>query len=240
MKKLRKPNLCQTDTLAVLTTACREHIFLPGRIADMDKDHWYDGRFYDRLIAPHQDPAFLHLKALITRGSTLLDAGCGTGRMAFQLAGHCSSIDALDPSKRNIDTALRTLHRYPTANIRFHHIDVLSFLERTPAHFDVATMSLVIHEIEESQRVPVLQALASAARRVILVDYLVPQPSGSLRLQNTVVEFLGGRDHYRCFRSFVAGNGLTGLIERSELSIVSEMKNDPPSTHIMLVKGRTA
>jgi 2-polyprenyl-3-methyl-5-hydroxy-6-metoxy-1,4-benzoquinol methylase len=52
----------------------------------MDKGHWYDGWFHDRCISPNQDGPFRQIKGLITPNSRVLDAGCGTGRLAFSLA----------------------------------------------------------------------------------------------------------------------------------------------------------
>lgn len=200
-----------------------------------NKNHWYDGLFYDRVIAPNQDDAFAHVMALVAAGSTVLDVGCGTGRLAFQLAGKCSRIDGIDPSRKNIETAQRKLHLHPTETLQFHHTDVLRFLDNSTVTFDYATISYVIHEIDERQRTRVLQAIASAARTIILVDYLVPQPSGSRKAWNHAVEFAAGREHYRNFRSFVDGNGLAGLAERAELKIVREFRDDPPSSHILLL-----
>ena len=50
-----------------------------------NKNHWYDGLFYDKIIAPNQDRAFQIVKSLINKNSSVLDVGCGTGRLAFQL-----------------------------------------------------------------------------------------------------------------------------------------------------------
>jgi 2-polyprenyl-3-methyl-5-hydroxy-6-metoxy-1,4-benzoquinol methylase len=141
-----------------------------------NKDHWYDGRFYDLLLAPSQDRAFVHVREYIPAGATVLDVGCGTGRLVFQLADKCARVDGVDPSVRNIDVARRKLSASPGGNLWFHHADAAGFLGESGSHFDYATISLVIHEIGEGERVPLLRALSLAARSIILVDYLVPRP----------------------------------------------------------------
>jgi SAM-dependent methyltransferase len=201
----------------------------------MNKNHWYDGSLYDRLIAPNQDPAFALVKSLVPPGSTLLDVGCGTGRLAFQLADTCATIDAIDPSRRNIAAANRRLVRNPNDAVHFHHADLSRFLEGQPRRFDVATMSYVIHEIHESERIGILQSLASAAKSIILVDFLVPQPSRAIHWASTVVEFSAGPDHFRGFRSFVKGGGLAGLVAKSGLQIVRDIRGRLPSTQITIV-----
>ncbi len=199
-----------------------------------NKDHWYDGAFYDRVIAPHQDKAFAHIKELIADGGTVVDVGCGTGRLALQLADKCSSVDGLDPSKRNIAVAREKLSGRPEKSVRFHHADALGFFRDRSSRYDYATISYVIHEVDEKDRIALLQALASSSRNLIMVDYLVPQPGSARKILNEIVEFVAGRTHYRNFKSFVSGNGLIGLAERAGLHIVLERKNDPVSSHIVV------
>lgn len=52
-----------------------------------NKNHWYDGLFYDKLIAPNQDRLFIQIKNLIEPGSKVIDVGCGTGsfHLLFQI-----------------------------------------------------------------------------------------------------------------------------------------------------------
>jgi SAM-dependent methyltransferase len=199
-----------------------------------NKNHWYDGMFYDLVIAPNQDRTFAHVKDFIADGSTLLDVGCGTGRLVFQLADKCDSIDGIDPSVRNINIARRRLAESPTDKVRFHHTDALGFLAEKNIRFDYATISYVIHEVEGQERNQLLQKLASVARTIIIVDYLVPQPRNRRKILNEAVEFIAGSSHYSNFKSFVAGNGVTGLLERTGLTVLNELKNDPPSSHIVL------
>jgi SAM-dependent methyltransferase len=198
-----------------------------------NKDHWYDGRFYDLLLAPSQDRAFVHVRNFIPVGSTVLDLGCGTGRLAFQLAHKCGSIDGVDPSARNIEVARRKLSNSREANVRFHHAYAEEFLEDSNARFDYATVSLVMHEIDAGERVGLLRALSPAARHLIFVDYLVPRPGDCRKVLNEAVEFAAGPEHYRNFKSFVAGNGLHGVIAGAGLCVEREIRNDPPSIHVV-------
>lgn len=57
-----------------------------------DKKHWYDGKFYDKFIAPNQDKIFEQIIKIIAKDTLILDVGCGTGRLAFQLSGHCKKL----------------------------------------------------------------------------------------------------------------------------------------------------
>ena len=143
------------------------------------------------------------------------------------------------PSVRNIDLARRKLAAKPTDKIQFHHTDALGFLAGNGVRFDYAMISYVIHEVEEKERTRLLQTLSSVTRNIILVDYLVPQPKGHRKILNTAIEFFAGWDHYRNFKSFVAGGGLIELLERAGLITLSELKNNPLSSHIVLAARKT-
>ncbi|MCK5572311.1 MAG: class I SAM-dependent methyltransferase [Bacteroidetes bacterium] len=84
------------------------------------KNHWYDGLFYDRFIAPNQDPLFTLIRGLIHPEATILDVGCGTGRLAWQLSERCRLVHGIDPSHRNIARATMVWEsRGKPAGVRF-------------------------------------------------------------------------------------------------------------------------
>ena len=41
-----------------------------------NKNHWYDGWFYDRIIAPNQDVTIVQMMRMIEKGSSVVDVGC--------------------------------------------------------------------------------------------------------------------------------------------------------------------
>jgi SAM-dependent methyltransferase len=200
-----------------------------------NKNHWYDGLFYDKFIAPNQDHAFRIVKSIIKENSSVLDAGCGTGRLAFQLEGKCSNVTGIDLSKRNIDFANKNISNNSSQKIFFHHADVQDFLQTSERHFDYSVISYVLHEVKENNREDILRILAESSRKVIIVDYLYPRPKGFWTIINEAVEFAAGSDHYINFKSFILGKGITGLIERTDLTILKEIKNIPLTTHIVVV-----
>ncbi len=199
-----------------------------------NKNHWYDGLFYDKFIAPNQDHAFRIVKSLIKENSSVLDAGCGTGRLAFQLEDKCSNITGIDLSQRNIDLANKNLSKNSSQKIIFHHTNVKDFLRDSEKHFDYSVVSYVIHEVNENKRENFLRLLAEKSGKVIIVDYLYPRPQSFWSIINEAVEFAAGPDHYRNFKSYIAGKGITGLAERSGLNIFKEIKNVPSTTHVVV------
>ena len=160
-----------------------------------NKHHWYDGLFYDKVIAPNQDKSYRIVKKIIAKDSSVLDAGCGTGRLELQLSKHCKNIDGVDLSEKNIKTANNNLKKKKFENINFFHHDILKYLEKFKPEYDYAVLSYVIHEIDFELRVEILKALSQAVDKIILVDYLHPKPKNISGKMITIVEFLAGRDH---------------------------------------------
>lgn len=202
-------------------------------------NHWYDGLFYDLFIAPNQDKVFAQVKEMLPEDSTVLDVGCGTGRLASQLLDKCGRIVIIDPSERNIAIARRKLSDVPAGNLTIEHADAFEFLIKSDSHFDFAVVSYVLHEIREEERGVLLWALSAAADRIILVDYLVPQPRNYCGILNHIVEYAAGTEHYRNYTSFVKHGGLSGLLEEVPLKVIREIKNRPCSSHVALVEGKT-
>lgn len=200
-----------------------------------NKDHWYDGSFYDKIIAPNQDKAYRIVKSLIADNSSLLDVGCGTGRLGFQLGGKFSSYDGIDLSKRNIELALKNLSKNPSEKISFYHAEAKTFLQSKNKKYDFAVISYVIHEVDEDKRESILLTLSESANKIIIVDYLYPRPNNFWSFLNSAVEFAAGREHYQNFKSYIAGKGIRGLAERTGLKIVKEIKNTPSTTHIVFL-----
>jgi SAM-dependent methyltransferase len=202
-----------------------------------NKDHWYDGRFYDLVIAPNQDTIFAQVTRAIWNGSTVLDVGCGTGRLAFQLADKCKRVDGVDLSKRNISVAIDKLFGHPSPNIFFHHSNVFQFLRETETRYDYAVLTYVLHEMDETVRQSLLEALSKVAHEIIVVDYLAPQPRNFTGIVNELIEYVAGWGHYRNFKSFLAAGGLAGLAKRVGLTIVKEERNQSSANHLLVVAG---
>ncbi len=200
-----------------------------------NKDHWYDGLFYDIVIAPNQDKSFSLVKNIIKPDSTLLDVGCGTGRLAFQIADKCSQVDAIDLSQRNIELANKKLRKTHLNNVKYIHADVLNHLDDNNNKYDYAVLSYVIHEVDESLREKILTELSKSAKSIILIDYLTPRTKGIWDFINEIVEYAAGKEHYSNFKTYVAGNGIKGLSERTGLKISYEIKNKPATSHLAVL-----
>lgn len=196
-----------------------------------NKNHWYDGKFYDKFVAPNQDKAFGIVKSLIEKDSKVLDFGCGTGRLGLQLASHCKIVDGLDLSYRNISVARENIKSSKISNVKYFHSDIDTFFNNESGIYDYAVLSYVLHEVRIGKRTDILKKISEKCGKIIIVDYLVPRPCGLTNILNELVEFFAGIRHYRNFKSYVKNSGIKGLAEKSGLEIVKEIRNEPVTSH---------
>ncbi|MFH0735377.1 MAG: class I SAM-dependent methyltransferase [bacterium] len=200
-----------------------------------NKDHWYDGRFYDLFIAPNQDKLFKQIKNLIEPNSKVIDVGCGTGRFSFSAAEKCTSILGIDLSKRNIEQANHSLAKQHNNKISFQHKSISEIIFEKEEHFNYAVMTYVIHEVNEDERIKLLNEIFLIADKIIIGDYLVPKPNGFWGLLNEVVEFVAGNEHYRNYKNFTANGGIIGLVNKAGFRFISEIKNQPSTSHLVII-----
>jgi len=201
-----------------------------------NKDHWYDGWFYDKIIAPNQDRLFREIKKIIQPNKTVIDVGCGTGRFSFSAADKVQKVVGIDLSIKNINKANQTLSKKANSKISFLHTNLSDLISKN-LHFDYAVMTYVIHEVNPEDRITLLKEMAQIADKIIIGDYLVPVNKGFWSMLNKVVEFLAGKEHYNNYKHFVANNGLTSLAQEAELKIDTEIKNKPATSQILVLSN---
>lgn len=200
-----------------------------------NKNHWYDGWFYDRAIAPNQDRMFGEIKKIIPPNASVIDVGCGTGRFSFFVVDKVKKVVGIDLSEKNINRATNNLRKNPNDKISFLHTSVSNLISENQ-HFDYAVMTYVIHEVNPDERLSLLKEIATIADKIIIGDYLVPVNSGFWSILNSVVEFLAGSEHFNNFKHFIANDGLPGLSKSVGLSIVTEIKNKPQTSQILVLE----
>lgn len=201
-----------------------------------NKNHWYDGWFYDTIIAPNQDKLFSQIKDLVTHQSTIIDIGCGTGRLEFFLAGKCKSLLGIDLSKKNIDRAKQTLLKNPDERISFQHSNPEEVIKSGISKFDYAVLTYVIHEVNEDERIDLLREISLLADKIIIGDYIVPRPKGFAGFISETIEFIAGAGHYRNYKSYVSDGGIISLAEKAGLKVINEILNQQLKNHIVVLE----
>ncbi len=170
------------------------------------------------------------------QGSTLIDIGCGTGELLFSLADVCSDLVGIEISNRMWSYASRQVRDRKLKNIRVIFGDGAELGNFPDDCFDYATACMVLHEMDGSQRLPVLREMRRLARTLISVDYRVPPPANLSAAICRFIERLAGRRHYHNYVSFLQGGGLLTLFPGLGLSVQKEIAFHKQCFHLIRLR----
>ncbi len=187
------------------------------------KDHFYQGWLYHFLVDPLLRRVHRLVRSQVKPGSTLIDIGCGTGELLFSLAEVGSELVGVETSERMWSFANRQAQRRGLNNVQILLGDGVKLENFSAGFFDYATACMVLHEMDASQRLPVLREMQRLAPKVILVDYRVPPPTNPTVTMCRLIERLAGRRHFRNYTSFINNGGLLPLYETLGLSVQREI-----------------
>ncbi len=179
----------------------------------------YDGAVFAALIDPINAKLHSFIARQLEPGARVLDVGCGTGALAFRLAGAATEVVGVELSPAMVEYANRRLAALQLPNVSFLVGDAATVLGgRLEASFDVATMVLVLHEVPTETRAGMLREAARVARRVLCLDYTVPLPQSPTGWLFRGLEVAAGREHFRSFRDFSARGGTERIAAGAGLS----------------------
>lgn len=199
-------------------------------------------RHYDTVVEPfnaglRRAAARLHTPPA---GARVLDMGCGTGThlLLYQRTG--CRVTGIDPSPAMLRQARRKLG------------DRASLLQGDAAHTplaggscDLVLLSMALHEMPPDVRGRVLDEAARLTNRrghVLLVEHhpgALAFPRGLLhRGLLLAMEALAGAEHFRNYRSFMAGGGAPPLLEGHGLS--SEKQRVLAGGNLIIILARPA
>jgi SAM-dependent methyltransferase len=180
------------------------------------KDLFIYGRLYHWLLDPPLAEARRIVVNLVPRGSSVLDIACGTGLLSAALGEkECRAI-GLDLSRRMLRFAERHNRR---GDVRFMHGDAADLSPFADRSFDYATLLFLMHELPRRTQLRALAEAARVADHVLIVDSTVPLPRNRGARGIRFVEATFGRNHHHHFKAFLAGGGITGILEAAGLPV---------------------
>lgn len=180
---------------------------------------FFYGNFIDPLLKGMRDKVATH----ISNDETVIDIACGTGAQVFTLAEKAKRIVGVDLSESMIKYASKQSKVRRVKNVEFVVADVTKLLPFADNEFDVATMSLALHQFPPAVYEPILKEMKRVAQRIIVVDYAVPLPNNIMGKASKIIEFLAGREHNRCFKKYYKAGGLETILAQNDI-IINNLK----------------
>lgn len=181
------------------------------------------GFFYSTFIDPVLTGMRERVKNIIPPGKKILDVACGTGAQVFNLAPSALEVTGFDFSKSMIEKAEQIKHKQNVSNVSFHHFDATGRWKFEDKQFDMAVISLALHQFLPVNYTPILEEMKRVAHSIILVDYAIPLPRNIVGFGSRVAEFFAGREHYRNFIQYKRLGGLHGINKKNNLVVEKEV-----------------
>ena len=153
-------------------------------------------------------------------GDRVLDVCCGTGDQVFHYTQKGAIAIGVDQKPNMIELAERNRKRRGFKHSTFR-VASATELPLPDGYFDCASISLGLHEMERDERYRAVSEMKRVVKKegvLMFIDFQVPLPKNSIAYLIRAVEFLAGRDNYRCFRDYLAQGGLNGILKENQLT----------------------
>lgn len=177
------------------------------------------GIFYGTFVDPLLTRLRMRVTAEIKQGETVIDIACGTGAQVFALANRASQVTGVDLSRSMIDFANRRLRKTGLKNMTFHTADATRLEQFGDRSFDVAAMTLALHQFDPGLFEPILSEMKRVAKRIVIVDYAVPLPKNYAGLGSRIAEFMAGGEHNHNFKLYYKAGGLNSILPKHGIKI---------------------
>ena len=181
------------------------------------------GPFYSTFIDPLLTTMRKRIALEIKSNEKVIDIACGTGAQVFAISKVAAKTTGIDLSESMINFAKKASLKQKTNNTDFFVCDATNLKSFGNNDFDIAIMSLALHQFSHELHAPILNEMTRVARKIIIVDYAVPLPRNYTGFGSRVAEFLAGKEHNQNFKSFYKLGGLNEILKSNNLKIEKTM-----------------
>ena len=153
-------------------------------------------------------------------GDRVLDVCCGTGDQVFHYAQIGIMATGIDLNPGMIRVAQRNKRKQALRNASFQIADALN-LPFEDNFFDYASISFALHEKERTVRDKIISDMKRVVKKdgaLIFIDFSVPLPENRFIYLIKAIEFIAGRNHFRCFKDYIEQGGLDVILKKNQLT----------------------
>ena len=169
-------------------------------------------------------------------GDRVLDLCCGTGAQTFYYAKRGIIATGIDQNPHMLKLAKKNERKQGLSNVSLQIADAQN-LPFKDNFFDCASISFALHENEGTAIDGIIAEMKRVVKKgggLIFMDFRVPLPKGLYFYFINAIEFMAGRENYRCFKSFIEQGGLDGISKKSHLP--EGMRDDMNNKILEIVK----
>jgi len=170
---------------------------------------------YNILIDPLLHSSRRRILQHIENGQKVIDIGSGTGELVKEISQKTNQVTGIDLEESMIKFAVKRVNGSMSKGIRFEMIDVREMRQFPDHSFDLATMSMALHQFHPSDRDLILKEIFRVSEVLIILDYSNPLPEGFKKKLVFFIERMAGKEHSGNFREFNTSGGVVPIIEKS-------------------------
>ncbi len=179
---------------------------------------------YELLIDPILSGLHENVLKDIKSSDKVIDVACGTGSLTLAISKRAGSVMGIDISEVMISAARKSANKKRVCNAGFMVLDAAEMHLFRDKEFNIAVISMAVHQFEAETAVSILSGMKRIASKVIIVDYNYPLPQGTSSWLVTSIEKIAGVDHYKNFRRYIEKGGINYFIRESGLKSVAQVK----------------
>nr|WP_319998838.1 class I SAM-dependent methyltransferase [uncultured Draconibacterium sp.] len=170
------------------------------------------GFVYSTIIDPLLKNFRKRVALEIQKDETVIDIACGTGAQLIELARRAKSVTGVDLSPSMVRYATNRAEAKNIENALFVVGDATDLSMFYQHKFDVAILSMALHQFEPGLHKIILAEAKKVAEKIVVLDYAVPLPKNYVGVSSKVAEFLAGIKHNRNFKSYSKAGGLASIL----------------------------
>ena len=181
------------------------------------------GIFYGTFVDPLLNGLRKRVLHEIKHGEKVIDIACGTGAQCFEMTAKAGKVTGVDLSESMIRFARNKKAKSLFSNLEFMVCDATNLVPFVANEFDVAILSLALHQFPPDLYKSILSEMERVAQRIIIVDYSVPLPKNYAGVGSRIAEFMAGVEHNRNFKSYYKKGGINQILTDNGLTITKSM-----------------
>ena len=158
--------------------------------------------------------------SLVQKGEKVLDVACGHGTLSLLIEQNTGNrVTGIDLDPDMLGAAMKAAKRKKNSHTMFMLMDATDLSAFTEKEFDVAVISLAIHQFNPADGLKVLKEMKRVAEKIIVVDYSWPMKAGFFWWMTRLIERIAGGDHYRNFKQYMQNGGIDPLLKETGLMV---------------------
>lgn len=189
---------------------------------------------YRLLVEPLLRGIRQQVAELVGDAESCLDIGCGTGALTLLLRQRVGRVVGVDLDADRIVVVQRRLQE----EAEFHCADATNLSQFEDGEFDCATISLLLHSVPGDVALAILREAKRVAKKLVIAEFVLPQPRGFWGSLVRWLEFTAGRTHFQSFCAYKRNGGIEQLLKQAELRVDWRVIPPGKTVQVLLVAHR--